>query len=76
MTLSGSSDINLQNSSGGIGIYVNNGILNGTGTLSVGSDSVGIYAKDSTVNLSGLTLNMTGNNILGFYLDGNTNFSG
>jgi hypothetical protein len=76
VTLNGGSDINLQNSSGGIGVYVNNGILNGTGTLSIGSDSVGIYAKDSTVTLSGLTLNMTGNNILGFYLDGATNFNG
>lgn len=76
VTLGSGSDINLQNSSGGIGIYVNNGNLNGTGTLSIGSDSVGLYAKDSTVNLSGLTLNMTGNNILGFYLDGNMNFNG
>jgi hypothetical protein len=76
VTLSGGSDINLQNSSGGIGVYVNNGILNGTGVLTVGSDSIGIYAKDSTVNLSGLTLNMNGNNILGFYLDGTTDFTG
>ncbi|MDR2879635.1 MAG: autotransporter domain-containing protein [Fusobacteriales bacterium] len=76
ITLNSGSDINLQNSSGGIGIYVNNGTISGTGTLSIGSDSIGIYAKDSTVNFSGLTLNMTGNNMLGFYLDGNTNFSG
>ena len=76
ITLGAGSDINLQSSVGGIGIYSNNSILTGGGTLTVGTNGLGLYAKDSNINLSGFNLNLHGDNILGFYLDGNTDFTG
>jgi hypothetical protein len=74
--LGGTSNIDLSSSNGGVGIYVNNSVLNGEGSLSAGNNGVGIYAKDSDINLNNFTLNMNGDNSTGFYLDGNTNFTG
>ncbi|MCP1224032.1 autotransporter domain-containing protein [Sebaldella sp. S0638] len=79
----GDSKINLENgtidissSRGGIGVYADNTTVTGGGTLTIGSDSLGMYIKDSDVNLSNMILNINGNNSLGFYLEGTTNFSG
>ena len=76
LTLGTGSDINVSSSNGGVGIYANGTTVTGGGSLTVGTNGLGMYAKDSNVNLSGLTMNLNGNNILGFYLDGTTNFAG
>jgi hypothetical protein len=77
VTLSGGT-INLGSVSEAIGVYVNNGTVNDTGsTITVGNNGIGIYAKDSDLNLNGTNINLYGNNALGLYLEGNTNlFSG
>ena len=76
VTLGTGSNIDLRTSNGAVGVYVNNTSVTGGGIITVGADSLGMYAKDSNVNLTGLTMNLYGNNALGFYLDGATNFSG
>ena len=73
------SDIDVSNSKGGIGIYSDKAIIasNSTtsGKISVGEDGVAIYAKDTTVYLDDVELNLKGDNSVGVYLE-NTNFYG
>ena len=69
--------IDVLESENGVGIYVNKGTINGTGSeITVGKGGVGIYAKDSDINLSNLNLNLYGDNALGIFLEGTTNFTG
>ena len=73
VTLSGGT-INLGNVTEAIGVYVNKGTVNDTGsTITVGKNGIGIYAKDSDLNLSGTNINLYGDNALGMYLEGDTN---
>ena len=73
VTLSGGT-INLGNVTDAIGVYVNKGTVIDTGsTITVGNNGIGIYAKDSDLNLSGTNINLHGNNALGLYLEGDTN---
>ncbi|MBP9477726.1 MAG: autotransporter domain-containing protein [Sebaldella sp.] len=68
------SDIDVSASKGGIGIYSNKaGIFSysspGGSKISVGEDGVAIYAKDTSVDLYDVELNLKGNNSVGIYLD-------
>ena len=76
VTLGSGSNIDLRTSNGAVGIYANKTDVTGEGTLTVGENGLGMYAKDSNVNLTGFNLNLYGNNSLGFYLDGIANFTG
>ena len=76
ITLGTLSNIDLRSSNGAVGIYADKTTVTGGGTLTVGENGLGIYAKNSNVNLTGFNLNLYGNNALGFYLDGTTNFAG
>ncbi|MCP1226222.1 autotransporter domain-containing protein [Sebaldella sp. S0638] len=51
------------------GVYAENVTVNGGGTIAAGESGIGIYAKESDLNLSGLTLNLNKNNSVGIYLD-------
>ena len=69
--------INLQNSEGAIGLYVDKGTVTDSGSeITVGKNGIGIYAKDSDITLTGTTVNLFGDNALGLYADGNTNLIG
>ena len=59
-----------------IGVYAKNTTVNSAGDMTIGANGIAMYAEDSNVILTGGTINITGNNALGFYLKGNTNFSG
>ena len=80
----GDSDINLSsgtidvsNSVGGIGLFVNKGTVTDAGsTITVGQNGIGLYAKDSKIDLLNATINLNGDNALGIYLDGATSFNG
>ncbi|ACZ10544.1 Uncharacterized protein with a C-terminal OMP (outer membrane protein) domain [Sebaldella termitidis] len=73
--LSGIVDVSASDS--GIGVYVNKGTVTDLGsTITVGKNGVAFYAKDSHVTLTGTTINLFGDNSLGIYLDGVTNFNG
>ncbi|WP_435309946.1 autotransporter domain-containing protein [Sebaldella termitidis] len=76
-TLNLGGKIDVSKSENSVGIYVNKGTVNGTGSeITVGKGGVGIYAKDSDINLSNLDLNLYGDNALGIFLEGVTNFTG
>ena len=69
--------INLGNTDGGIGVYADKTTITDSGSeITVGKNGIGIYAKDSDVTLNGITVNLFGDNALGLYIDGVTNFSG
>ena len=73
ITLNGGT-INLGNVTEAIGVYVNKGTVNDTGSaITVGKNGIGIYAKDSDLNLNGTNINLYGDNALGLYLEGDTN---
>ena len=80
LILNSSSDIDVSSSNGGIGVYgINSNIYGGwsdSGKISVGENGVGIYGKDSTINLDNLELNLIGDKAVGFYLEGTSNFTG
>ena len=58
-----------------VGVYAKNTILNSAGDITVGKNGIAVYAEDSNVTLTGGTINITGDNALGFYLKGSTDFS-
>ncbi|MCP1224249.1 transporter [Sebaldella sp. S0638] len=69
--------INLEASENAAGVLAMNGTVTDSGsTITVGKNGIALYAKDSKVTLSGTTINLLGDNSLGFYLDGNTDFTG
>ena len=78
LTLASTSNIDLQNSKNGIGIYIDTANIGGTdaGTITVGENGIGIYAKNETVALNNLTLNLYGDNAVGIYTDGTNSFTG
>jgi hypothetical protein len=71
-------NINLQNSENAVGISINGGTLNSTAlsTITVGKNGIALYIKNSDVNLTNVELNLNGDNALGIYFDGATNFTG
>ena len=75
VTLTGNSNIDFQNSSNAVGVFAVNSTLNGSGTITVGTKGIGIYARNSNVDLSNFTMNLTGDSSLGFYLFGDTDFT-
>ncbi|MCP1222769.1 autotransporter domain-containing protein [Sebaldella sp. S0638] len=81
-TLYDTSNIDMSASKGGIGIYANkSGVYSdwwsgSAGEITVGENGVGLYAKDSDINITNLELNLNGDNAVGIYLDGTTNFTG
>ena len=76
ITLNSGTNIDVSKSVGGIGIYTDKSDVTGTGVISVGKDGVGVYAKDSDVNLNNMELNLLGDNAVGIYTDGITSFTG
>ena len=73
LTLSSGSNVNLGASDSAIGVYANQiNNVSATGTITVGSNGIGMYANNSDVTLSGLVINLNGDNSLGYYIDGNT----
>ena len=69
--------INVSASNGGIGVYVNKGTVTDAGsTITVGKNGIGIYAKDSRLNLNNTRIDLNGDNSLGLYLDGTTSLDG
>ena len=76
IVLGNGSNIDVSTSNGGVGIYAYKTAVTGGGTLTVGTNGLGMYAKDSNINLTNLSMNLKGNDVLGFYLDGTTNFAG
>ena len=75
VNLTSSSRILLKNSVNSVGIFLVNSTLNGSGTVEVGDEGIGVYGRNSVINLSGFTMNLSGKNALGFYLQGNTMFN-
>ena len=75
VTLTGSSRILLKNSENSVGIFLENSTLNGSGIVEVGNEGIGLYGHNSVINLNSFTMNLSGNNALGFYLRGNTVFN-
>ena len=59
-----------------VGIYAKNTVVNSSGDITIGKNGIVMYAEDSNVTISGGTINITGDNVLGFYLKGATTFSG
>ena len=81
VTMSAGSNIDLSSVTGAaqgdlIGVYVKNSTLTSAGDISIGKNGIAMYSEDSNVNVTGGTINLNGDNSLGFYLKGNTNFSG
>ncbi len=69
--------INLGASDKAVGIYANQMNITGGGTVTVGSNGVGMYAENSNIVLSNLIMNLNGDNALGYYIQGNnSSFSG
>ena len=58
-----------------VGIYAKNTTVNSAGDITVGENGIAMYAEDSNINLTGGTINITGDNALAFYLKGMTNFA-
>ena len=58
-----------------IGVYAKNTTVNSDGDITIGKNGIVMYAEDSIVNITGGTINITGDNALGFYLKGATNFT-
>ncbi|MCP1223913.1 autotransporter domain-containing protein [Sebaldella sp. S0638] len=75
VNLTGSSKILLKDSENSVGVFLIKSTLNGSGIIEIGNKGIGIYGRDSVINLSGFTMNLSGNNALGFYLQGNTSFN-
>ena len=73
----GSGTVDMGASENAVGVYVNKGtVSDSASTITVGKNGIALYAKDSSVTLSGTTINLNGDNALGIYLDGNTSFTG
>ena len=58
----------------GTGAYVANGQFVNTGTIGVGLNGIAVYADNSDINTSG-TINLSGNNAIGFNLVNGSSFS-
>ncbi|MCP1224518.1 hypothetical protein [Sebaldella sp. S0638] len=69
----GTVDMSLSN--GSTGVYADNATVSGGGTISVGESGTGLYAKNSDLNISNMTLNMNKNNSVGVYLDSGSNMN-
>ncbi|MCP1223442.1 autotransporter domain-containing protein [Sebaldella sp. S0638] len=69
--------LNFINSTNSAGAYVTGGTFTNTnGQINVGSSNAGIYANNSDVNFNSGTVELSGNNAVGFYLENNSNFTG
>ena len=75
VTLTANSNIDFQNSENSTGLVAVNSTVNASGSMTMGFKGIGIYARNSTVNLNNFTMNLTGDNALGFYLSGNIDFT-
>jgi uncharacterized protein with beta-barrel porin domain len=77
VTLNSGSNINMSAGKGSVGLYSVGANIQGTdaGTITVGDNGVAIYAKDGSVNLENLTLNLYGDNSVGVYTDGTADFN-
>jgi hypothetical protein len=67
--------VDVSSSVEGTGVFAENSSVTGGGTITVGEKGIGLYAKNSDLNLSGLTLNLKGDNSLGIYLDSGSNLN-
>ena len=75
ITLGSSSNIDVSGTEQGIGIYSVNSTLNIDGNISVGKNGIGVYAGGSTGTIHGGTINLTGDNAIGYYLTNATNLT-
>ena len=57
------------------GVYAVNATVNGGGIINAGESGTGLYAKNSDLTLSDLTLNMNKDNSVGIYLDSDSNLN-
>ncbi|MBP7979479.1 MAG: autotransporter domain-containing protein [Sebaldella sp.] len=68
--------IDVKNSENAVGVYVNKGTIADSGSrITVGKNSVALYAKDSDVSLNGITIDLNGDNALGIFLDGTSSLA-
>ncbi len=73
LTLGTGSVINLGASDSAIGAYANQiDNVQAAGSITVGSNGIGMYANNSNVTLNNLTINLNGDNSLGYYIEGNS----
>jgi hypothetical protein len=71
-----SGTIDVSASEGGIGVYVNGGTVDDSGSIiTVGKNGIALYAKDSDVTFNNATINLYGDNALGLFLDGTTSLN-
>jgi hypothetical protein len=80
ITINAGSSIDLSSVTNGavgdlIGVYAKNTTVNSDGNITIGANGIAVYAEDSTVNMTSGTINIVGDNALGFYLKGATNFT-
>ena len=69
--------LNFTNSANSVGAYVTGGTFTNTnGQIKAGSSNAGIYADNSDINFNSGTVELSGNNAVGFYLDNSSNFNG
>ena len=78
LTLGTGSNIDVSAGNSGVGIYTENiDTVSTAGSVTVGNNGVGMYANNSNVTLNDFTLNLNGDNALGYYIEGdNSSLSG
>ena len=65
--------INLGASDSAIGVYANQiDNVQARGVITVGSNGIGMYANNSNITLNNFTINLNGDNALGYYIEGNS----
>ena len=70
------SDINMSSAENGVGVYGKATTVSGGGKISVGKNGIGMHLEDSIVSLNNITMDLSGDNAVGFNLAGATSFSG
>ncbi|MDR2879100.1 MAG: autotransporter domain-containing protein, partial [Fusobacteriales bacterium] len=64
------------NSLNSIGAYISGGTFTNTGSMSVGTNGIAVLADMTDINMSGGTINLTGNKAVGFHLENGSNITG
>ena len=76
VTLNTGSNINVSSSEEGIGVYtVNSTLTINDGNITVGKNGIGVYAEGTTGTIAGGTVNLIGDNAVGYYLANSSNFT-
>ncbi|MDR2879787.1 MAG: transporter, partial [Fusobacteriales bacterium] len=76
VALNTGSNIDVSSSEEGIGVYAVDSILTiNDGNITVGKNGIGIYAEGTTGTIAGGTVNLTGDNAIGYYLAAGSSFT-